>query len=312
MKRNAFTLIELMVVVLIIGLLIAILLPSLGAAMESGRRAQCLANLSGFGKALTIYKSNNNGVFPMIANATKADGTAGTAQACDTQASLWLLVASGGSSPDAFVCPTDKLAGGVVTFSGTKSSTVPFPLVDPTGVVNATASANTKRCYSYSYQIPNGFNTKGSPSADNANATKFAIMADRAPFTEAAGLTAGLALAEITAADWKTAGAAVAKLQGVTSDKKQLLNSPNHRGEGQNVLFQDGHAGWRGNPWCGINDDNIYTVANGAYSSTDNTPLLKGVEPDPDGAAIPYSDDDSVLCNINQGKLCTSADLDGH
>ncbi|MBK9127969.1 MAG: prepilin-type N-terminal cleavage/methylation domain-containing protein [Phycisphaerales bacterium] len=58
MKRNrlsAFTLIELLVVVAIIALLLSILLPSLAGAREQGKRAVCLSNLSGLGKAMWQY-----------------------------------------------------------------------------------------------------------------------------------------------------------------------------------------------------------------------------------------------------------------
>ena len=55
----AFTLVELLVVLSIISMLMAILLPSLGAARERGRRAVCMANLHSFGQALTLYATEN-------------------------------------------------------------------------------------------------------------------------------------------------------------------------------------------------------------------------------------------------------------
>jgi prepilin-type N-terminal cleavage/methylation domain-containing protein len=65
MRRHGFTLIELLVVVAIIALLIAILLPSLGKARETARRAACAANLHGIGQSLAIYANQFNDSVPM-------------------------------------------------------------------------------------------------------------------------------------------------------------------------------------------------------------------------------------------------------
>lgn len=64
--RRAFTLIELLVVISIIALLIAILLPALGAARQSAERTQCASNLRQQGIATFAYAvDNKNGVPPV-------------------------------------------------------------------------------------------------------------------------------------------------------------------------------------------------------------------------------------------------------
>ena len=57
-RRSAFTLIELLTVVGIIGLLVGILLPSLQAARTQARKAKVKAQISAIEKALEIFKND--------------------------------------------------------------------------------------------------------------------------------------------------------------------------------------------------------------------------------------------------------------
>jgi len=67
MRRRAFTLVELLVVIGIIAVLIAMLLPSLQAAREQGRRVVCAGHLQQLGMAMMMYTQDNQDLYPFAA-----------------------------------------------------------------------------------------------------------------------------------------------------------------------------------------------------------------------------------------------------
>lgn len=97
-SKHAFTLLELLFAVAIIGVLAAVLLPALARAREAARRASCLNNLSQIGIAMHMYAQEHDGQLPW-------SGGGGNADALMDFASEYV------HDSRVFFCPSDPLAG---------------------------------------------------------------------------------------------------------------------------------------------------------------------------------------------------------
>ena len=290
-RKRAFTLIELLVVVAIIALLISILLPSLSRARELSKRLVCGAQLKGLGTSFKIYANDNIERWPcppfseesipdieytgkMYDGGTLAredmsctdedehDWCSGGTEELSTTRALWMLVRSGEVTVKQYICPS--------------SDAVP----DDTQEIDRYYDFKTWAHVSYGYQVPFGpSDTRPSENVDS----RMAMTADKGPFSS------GLDASCVEPSGW-TEDFMDLTVNSSPNEWKRL-NSPNHggrgSGEGQEILFADGHVDFERKPIVGIDNDNIYTLMTDNASDEGRILGASPCEPDP-ATADPY------------------------
>ena len=73
-NTKGFTLVELMIVMVIIGILLSLLLPGLFSAREEALKTETASNLRQVGIALYAHAKNNNGTLPATLNELNTEG----------------------------------------------------------------------------------------------------------------------------------------------------------------------------------------------------------------------------------------------
>lgn len=274
MNRSGFSLTDLIAALV---LLVMVGLFSLAATvnLDNARtRVKCASNLRQIGQAILLYSNDTKGSYPRTkydrgsadqpTAYTGYDGPAdpfspGCTQRNDVSAALYNLLRTEDVTSKVFTCPATQQRA--EDFGG--------------GIRTAQDKSNFRSgetlSYSYADPYPDAASAKRGYRLYMGNLNPaFAVAADMNP-----GSPSLLQLTTSSSVDQIRAG-----------------NSANHSGDGQNVLYADGHVEFNNNPFCGINRDNIYTCGPSGNDPNTGAPLPTG------GTAIfgsPIGPNDSVL-----------------
>jgi len=262
--NKAFTMVELLVVILIIAILATLLVPGLLRAITIAKQAACNTNIQAIGKGLKGYSTAHKKMpYVPVSSWNVKIGTnrdsnpffaGATLKARNHSANLWLLVREGYVGVSAFVCPSTTDISSVYQDA------------------ELTWDFSSSRYISYGLQSPYGWDGSLSivGSADGSAAT--VLIADGSPYVEiSTGDDPGKIDPNRGVVDWAD--------NSMSVETKQLLgNSPNHNGEGQNVGYSDGKVEWKTVANCGKDGDNIYTAANHKTTVSAGGNLTAGIK----------------------------------
>jgi prepilin-type N-terminal cleavage/methylation domain-containing protein len=270
MKKKGFTLVELLVVIAIIALLMGILMPALARVRQIAFRMVCGTNLSGIGKAMLIYSNDYDDELPRAGgrNSTwtgrvadwtalnrfnayglAADGSGGTGS---ISSCFYLLVKYAEVTPKSFICKGDS---GTTEFKPADEGAGDRELIDLWDF-----GTDPRTHCSYSYHMPFGLYALTTSSEPG-----LAVAADRNPY-----ISSPMAEAKAFPGTFNPDGGTEAVKAG---------NAIQHQDDGQNVLFLDNHVSFMKQPFCGVNDDNIWTYWDGGDVRIGAMPVVFSSEP---------------------------------
>ncbi len=312
MKKKGFTLVELLVVIAIIAMLMGILMPALARVRFIAQRVVCGTHLSGFGKSMLTYANDYDQKYvraggrdsywgPLqgaagwdASRTTTPPGQLGAFGAMENAPAtigscLFLLVKYADAGTRIFICGGDTLAEEFDLQNYANNTVYQQDITEAWDFGGNGGWNPPAEHYSCAYQVPFGTIETSYYPLTPYSESDMALMADRSPY---------LAL-ELDAQE-------IYYFYPGTREEEKLGNSQNHRSEGQNVLFNDGSVRYEDKPYCGADNDNIYTLlpTNPTVPKEvgDDPPIPAGTcfeEVPANPEVLPRSKIDSIL--INEG-----------
>jgi len=231
-RVHGFTLVELLVVLGIIGLLLGILLPAMEKAREKAYVLDCASHLNQIGVGVLMYTNDNRGHYPRTMYDPTLPLTVGTNPAAPDPFGVGGPSANDESTPLFMLLRANRnMAKEMIEPYTDELESIIDPAADYTARSNFT---DYKKNLSYSFANPYPDTTAAKSGYDLTSKINpaFAIAADLNP------------------------------------GKGPGINSRNHEGRGQNVLFADMHVEWTQSPKVGINGDDIYVNKSNAIQAS--------------------------------------------
>ncbi|MBE0537146.1 MAG: hypothetical protein IH624_15905 [Phycisphaerae bacterium] len=277
-------------------------------ATDESRRIVCGTILKGLGTAHTVYANDyedayavqgGRGLNRWAANTPGWDNPNKNWNGDDdvtVGASLYLLVREVDVNPGSFVCPASVQR----VFDGSNPNYLDFSDLWDFGSIDY-RDTGPKNCVTYSYHHP----YSGRFAPNGTRSASFAVMSDRNPWYDSA-TRAG----EATSDDWSGRVAYLAPYWAIDPMEPwriRVANAQQHKREGQNVLFGDGHSSYVEVSDVGVKHDNIFTPQ-AAPQPTNEAPHRIGQMPAPFGIGygLPISNWDSFLVDDDEINPCTT------
>lgn len=282
-KRKGLTLVGAVVTVVVIVIMIAIFMPALGKDPVIAKRVVCGHHLKQLGQAMTVYAEDFDGMYPQLPGSGRWSKTLGfnyslkrpdfegaqSASGRTVTASWYLLVRQADVPLKTFTCPASK----------TKEFGLPKDSSDHTKLWDF--GSDPHKHVDYSMHLPYG----RFPANANLSAA-FALGSDMNPWFQNG---------EIIPAGENGKSPQLLTFDNWTTVERDAFGAGNYQlhirrfqkyGEGQNILFADGHASFEAQPNVGVKNDNIYTYWSAEENPTDQdrqggtAPTSRGAEND--------------------------------